>query len=57
MVGSPDYEPVAEQSLGYLAAVRGVSVEAVAYDILLGDGAMLCNFVYNYAVRGPWSAL
>jgi N-acyl-D-amino-acid deacylase len=49
MVGSPDYEPAPERSIGAVAAARGVSAEEVAYDILLGDGAMLCNFVYNYA--------
>ena len=49
MVGSPDYEPRPERSIGAVAAARGVSAEEVAYDILLDDGAMLCNFVYNYA--------
>ena len=49
MVGSPDYEPAPERSIGAVAAARGVSVEEIAYDILLDDGAMLCNFVYNYA--------
>ena len=49
MVDSPDYEPVAEQSIGSVAAARGVSAEEVAYDILVRDGAMLCSFVYNYA--------
>jgi N-acyl-D-amino-acid deacylase len=49
MVGSPDYEPAPARSIGAVAAARGVSAEEVAYDILLDDGAMLCNFVYNYA--------
>lgn len=49
MVGSPDYEPAAERSIGALAAAGGLSTEAVAYDVLLDEGAMLCNFVYNYA--------
>ncbi len=49
MVGSPDYEPGPERSIGAAAAARGVSAEEIAYDILLDDGAMLCNFVYNYA--------
>ena len=49
MVGSPDYEPARDRSIGAVAAARGVSAEEVAYDILLDDGAMLCNFVYNYA--------
>jgi N-acyl-D-amino-acid deacylase len=49
MVGSPDYEPGPERSIGAVAAACGVSTEEVAYDILLDDGAMLCNFVYNYA--------
>jgi N-acyl-D-aspartate/D-glutamate deacylase len=49
MVSSPDYEPEPERSIGAIAAARGVSAEEVAYDILLNDGAMLCNFVYNYA--------
>ncbi len=49
MVGSPDYEPAAEMSIGAMAAARGVSTEELAYDVLLDDGAMLCNFVYNYA--------
>jgi N-acyl-D-amino-acid deacylase len=49
MLGSPDYEPAPDRSMGAVAAARGVSVEEVAYDCLLDDGAMLCNFVYNYA--------
>ena len=49
MVGSPDYEPTAAMSIGSMAASRHVSTEELAYDVLLEDGAMLCNFVYNYA--------
>ncbi|MGE0878336.1 MAG: amidohydrolase family protein [Acidimicrobiia bacterium] len=48
-IGEPDYEPTPAQAIGAVAAACGVSLEAAAYDALTADGAMLCNFVYNYA--------
>jgi N-acyl-D-amino-acid deacylase len=49
MAGVPDYEPPAERSIGAMAGAGGVPVEEIAYDLMLDEGAMLCNFVYNYA--------
>jgi N-acyl-D-aspartate/D-glutamate deacylase len=47
--GDPDYEQPVGQRLGARAERAGLNVEAVAYDLLLEDGAMLRYPLYNYA--------
>jgi N-acyl-D-amino-acid deacylase len=49
LVGSPDYEQPPDQRLDARAARAGVSVEALAYDELLRDGAFLILPLYNYS--------
>ena len=49
LAGVPDYEQPANRTLAALAAERRASLEEVAYDELLGDGAMLLYSMYNYA--------
>ena len=47
----PDYEPAAERRLEAVAAGRGTSVEALAYDALLADDGrgLLLFAAFNYA--------
>jgi N-acyl-D-amino-acid deacylase len=47
--GTPDYEQPVSQRLGALAEASGSSVEEVAYDQLLTDGAILRYPLYNYS--------
>ena len=49
----PNYEPDASTSIAAIAAARGVSADAVAYDLLLeNDGhALLLQTIANYADR------
>jgi N-acyl-D-amino-acid deacylase len=47
----PDYEQPGDQTLGALAERRGTSLDEVAYDELLRDGAMLIYPLYNYFDR------
>jgi N-acyl-D-aspartate/D-glutamate deacylase len=49
LTGVPDYEQPRERTLGALAEQRGTTVQQVAYDELLHDGAMLLYPMYNYA--------
>jgi N-acyl-D-aspartate/D-glutamate deacylase len=49
LVGVPDYEQPEHHSVAALAAARGATLEEVAYDQLLEDGAMLLYPMYNYA--------
>jgi N-acyl-D-aspartate/D-glutamate deacylase len=49
MVGSPDYEQPPDQRLDARAARAGMSIEALAYDELLRDGAFLILPLYNYS--------
>lgn len=46
----PDYEPEATRSIAAIAAARGVSAEAAAYDLLLEDDgkAFLYSPLFNY---------
>ena len=48
LVGVPDYEQPGERSIAGRAAERGETLEAVAYDELLVDGAMLIYSLYNF---------
>jgi N-acyl-D-aspartate/D-glutamate deacylase len=57
LVGSdPDYEQTPDRTLGAVAAARGISVEEVAYDALLTEGALLFYPLYNY-VSGDQSSI
>jgi N-acyl-D-amino-acid deacylase len=47
--GVPDYEQPRSRTIGALAEALGTTNEAVAYDGLLVDGAMLLYALYNYA--------
>ncbi len=49
LVGVPDYEAQPSAMLGAVAAREGKSLEAVAYDALTQDGAMLILSMFNYA--------
>jgi N-acyl-D-aspartate/D-glutamate deacylase len=51
MSDRPDYEPSADRSIASLAARRGVSPQAAAYDALLEEGghAILFEAAQNYA--------
>jgi N-acyl-D-amino-acid deacylase len=49
MSGNADYEQPVERRLMVLAKERGQTIEEVAYDELLVDGALLRYPLYNYA--------
>ncbi|MGE3833919.1 MAG: amidohydrolase family protein [Acidimicrobiia bacterium] len=49
LVGTPDYEQTPDRRLDARAARAGVSLESVAYDELLREGAFLLLPLYNYS--------